>query len=69
MNMITEEENNKLRLLIRKTVNRFLDEQKNSEKDKTAKWIKCRNCRKLFTQTIHKNKESLKICPHCGTHN
>ena len=54
---------------MRKMVNHFLDEQKNSEKDKTAKWIKCRNCKKLFTQTIHKNKESLKICPHCGTHN
>jgi len=38
-------------------------------KDDTAKFIKCRNCRKLFTQTIHKNKKSLPICPWCGTHN
>jgi len=39
------------------------------EKDTTAKWIKCRNCNKKFTQTIHKGKKSLPECPHCGTHN
>lgn len=38
-------------------------------KDDTAKFIKCRNCRKLFTQTIHKKKVSLPICPWCKTHN
>lgn len=38
------------------------------KKDETAKWIKCVNCRKLFTQTIHKKKKSLPICPWCGTH-
>ena len=34
-----------------------------------AKWIKCKNCRQKFTQTIHKGKKSLPICPKCGTHN
>lgn len=33
------------------------------------KWIKCVNCKKRFTQTIHKGKKSLPICPWCGTHN
>ena len=42
---------------------------KEIEKDDTAKWIKCKNCKKLFTQTIHKKKKSLPICPWCGTHN
>jgi len=45
-----------------------LDEEK-PPKDDTAKFIKCRNCKKLFTQTIHKKKKSLPICPWCGTHN
>ena len=39
------------------------------EKDPTAKFIKCRNCNKKFTQTIHKGKKSSLVCPHCGTHN
>lgn len=34
-----------------------------------AKFIKCDSCRKLFTQTIHKGKKSLPICPWCGRHN
>lgn len=38
------------------------------EKDETAKYIKCRNCKKKYTQTIHKGKKSKPICPHCGTH-
>jgi acetyl-CoA carboxylase beta subunit len=38
-------------------------------KDDTAKWIKCKNCKKFFTQTIHKKKKSLPICIWCGTHN
>jgi len=41
----------------------------NEEKDPTAKFIKCKNCKKKFTQTIHKGKKSLPICPNCGTHN
>ena len=39
------------------------------EKDESAKFIKCRECKKKFTQTIHKGKKSLPICPHCGAHN
>lgn len=39
------------------------------EKDPTAKFIKCKNCKKKFTQTIHKGKKSLPICPYCGSHN
>lgn len=38
------------------------------EKDETAKYVKCRNCKKKYTQTIHKGKKSKPICPHCGTH-
>ena len=40
-----------------------------NKKDDTAKWITCKNCNKKFTQTIHKGKKSLPICPTCGTHN
>ena len=39
------------------------------EKESGDKWIKCVNCKKKFTQTIHKGKKSLPICPNCGTHN
>ena len=39
------------------------------EGNRSAKWIKCRNCKQRFTQTIHKGKQSLPICPICGTHN
>ena len=43
--------------------------KKQNEKDKDAKFLTCKNCRKKFTQTTHKNKKSLPICPWCGTHN
>jgi hypothetical protein len=43
--------------------------KKQNEKDKDAKFLTCMNCRKKFTQTAHKNKKSLPICPYCGTHN
>jgi len=34
------------------------------------KWVKCRNCKKRFTQTVMRNgKKSLPICHYCGTHN
>ena len=39
------------------------------EKDSSAKFINCKNCKKKFTQTIHKGKKSTPECPHCGTHN
>lgn len=45
----------------------WVNEEK--KEDESAKWIKCKNCKKRFTQTIHKGKKSLPICPHCGTHN
>lgn len=35
----------------------------------TERFLKCDNCRKLFTQTIYKNKKSIPICPHCKTKN
>ena len=41
----------------------------NEDENESAKWIKCKNCKKKFTQTIHKGKKSLAVCPHCGTHN
>ena len=37
--------------------------------NKDAKFLTCKNCRKKFTQTTHKKKKSLPICPTCGTHN
>jgi rubrerythrin len=37
--------------------------------NKDAKFLTCRNCRKKYTQTTHKKKKSLPICPWCGTHN
>jgi transcription initiation factor TFIIIB Brf1 subunit/transcription initiation factor TFIIB len=43
--------------------------KKQNEKDKDAKFLTCRNCRHKFTQTTHKKKKSLPICPTCGTHN
>ena len=38
-------------------------------KENGEKWIKCKNCKKLFTQTIRKGKKSTPVCPHCGTYN
>ena len=38
-------------------------------RDETANTLKCKECRKKFTQTVYKNKKSLPICPHCGKHN
>ena len=37
--------------------------------NKDAKFLKCKNCKKKYTQTTHKGKKSLPICPWCGTHN
>ena len=37
--------------------------------NKDAKFLTCVNCNKKFTQTTHKKKKSLPICPWCGTHN
>lgn len=33
------------------------------------RFIKCDTCKKWFTQTFHKGKKSLPICPWCGRHN
>ena len=46
------------------------DKQVKSIEDlnKDAKFLTCPNCRKKFTQTTHKKKKSLPICPTCGTH-
>jgi DNA-directed RNA polymerase subunit RPC12/RpoP len=46
-----------------------LSQDSSKEKESGEKWIKCKNCNKKFTQTIHKGKKSLPICPYCGTHN
>jgi GNAT superfamily N-acetyltransferase len=40
-----------------------------NKKDDSAKFLKCKACKKWFTQTIHKKKKSLPICPWCGKHN
>jgi DNA-directed RNA polymerase subunit RPC12/RpoP len=39
------------------------------DKDETAKWIKCRNCNKRFTQTVVKKKKSTPLCPYCKSMN
>jgi 4a-hydroxytetrahydrobiopterin dehydratase len=46
-----------------------IDSKKTIHEEKTEKFITCKNCKKKFTQTIHKGKKSLPICPNCGTHN
>lgn len=33
------------------------------------RFIKCDSCKRWFTQTFHKGKKSLPICPWCGRHN
>jgi rubrerythrin len=43
--------------------------KKDIKKDDTSKFITCKNCKKKFTQTIHKGKKSDPICPTCGTYN
>ena len=47
------------------------DKQVKSIEDlnKDAKFLKCKSCKKLYTQTTHKKKKSLPICPWCGKHN
>jgi hypothetical protein len=47
------------------------DKQVKSIEDlnKDAKFLKCGACKKLYTQTTHKKKKSLPICPWCGKHN
>ena len=37
--------------------------------NKDAKFLKCKSCRKLYTQTTYKKKKSIPICPWCGKHN
>jgi len=37
--------------------------------NKDAKFLKCKSCKKLYTQTTQKKKKSLPICPWCGKHN
>ena len=53
-----------MRQLIRKILHETI-----KDKDESAKFIKCRECKKKFTQTIHKGKKSLPICPFCGAYN
>ena len=40
-----------------------------AKEKETEKFIKCRECKKKFTQTIYKSKKSLPVCPYCGAHN
>lgn len=59
------EEDNEIRL------GSLTDKQVKSIDDlnKDAKFLKCKACKKLYTQTTHKKKKSLPICPWCGKHN
>jgi len=50
-------------------VNNIGKVRKEVDEERTEKFITCKNCRHKFTQTIHKGKKSLPVCPHCGTHN
>lgn len=57
-----------MEIIISETQHLRLIKKLKEEKDTSAKFIKCRNCNKKYTQTIHKGKKSKPICPHCGTH-
>lgn len=57
-----------MEIIISQTQHSRLIKKLKEEKDSSAKFIKCRNCNKKYTQTIHKGKKSKPICPHCGTH-
>lgn len=57
-----------MEIIISESQHLRLVEKLREEKDSSAKFIKCRNCNKKYTQTIHKGKKSKPICPHCGTH-
>lgn len=46
-----------------------VDEMMMRKDDTESKWVKCEGCGSKFTQTIHKGKKSLPICPKCGKHN
>ena len=50
-------------------INKINSPTKGIDENKTEKFITCKNCRHKFTQTIHKGKKSIPVCPHCGTHN
>ena len=56
---------------IKKVMGLLPEETQDDKKTKETgdKWIKCLNCKKKFTQTIHKGKKSKPICPNCGTDN
>ena len=30
-----------------------------------AKFIRCDGCKRMYTQTVYKNKESITVCPNC----
>jgi len=62
---LEEDDNNQIKL------GSLTDKQVKSIDDlnKDAKFLKCKACRKLFTQTTYKKKKSLPICPWCGKHN
>lgn len=34
-----------------------------------AVWVKCRNCRKKYTQTTIKYLKTQSLCPHCQSVN
>lgn len=54
-----------MKILISKTqLDNLVKKLKDGER-----FIKCDACKKLFTQTFHKGKKSLPICPWCGKHN
>lgn len=46
-----------------------IKEDDKNKKESGEKFITCVNCKSKFTQTIHKGKKSLPICPKCGTKN
>ena len=62
---LNEDDDNEIRL------GSLTDKQVKSIDDlnKDAKFLKCKACKKLYTQTTYKKKKSLPICPWCGKHN
>lgn len=64
VNNISEDDDSKVNLGLTDKQVKSIDDL-----NKDAKFLKCKACKKLYTQTTYKKKKSLPICPWCGKHN
>ncbi len=53
-----------MNIIISETQHSRLIQKLKEDKDTSAKFIKCRNCNKKYTQTIHKGKNAGCFLPH-----